>query len=469
MASCKRVLDAGTLELRHDERDAVDEQHRVRDDVAAPAGQFDFELVDDEEIVVLRVLEIDEPYRLVAGPVPNPAGPSATVPLSSSAVADWLISISRWPVGLLQVADGARDALLIQPRLAVAQIQLSQRRREPAFEQHLAEVGALREIGHVLVALDPLPAHRLELLAERALDQVVFPLDLAHAWASSAKIDSGAQTRPVKRSDMRPNLARVSFERNRLLGHKRRFNLQHHSDNPPLFGDLWCCDEKQLHFANIKMLLRQAALSLQNLVLAERRVHPERQELRVDFRLRARNNQINAVAAIQRLRYYACSPRITCPYRNQVTSSQYTFAEEQVGLRRDVHKIPEVNPILLNVRRAKRWHAIFDIVLSRPHDDPDKYLVAKTITRPDFPPFGNLTERGMLELTGLGDRVAELAVLVEATHEEIVKHADANSSSFAITASVLKIALSMESRINPMWYAHLAAADGFGAVARRPR
>ena len=54
---------------------------------------------------------------------------------------------------------------------------------------------------------------------------------------------------------------------NRLLGHKRRFNLQHHSDNPPLFGDLWCCDEKQLHFANIKMLLRQAALSLQNLVL----------------------------------------------------------------------------------------------------------------------------------------------------------------------------------------------------------
>ena len=36
----------------------------------------------------------------------------------------------------------------------------------------------------------------------------------------------------------------------------------------------------------------------------------------------------------------------------------------------------------------------------------------------------------MLELTGLGDRVAELAVLVEATHEEIVKHADANLLEF---------------------------------------
>jgi hypothetical protein len=28
--------------------------------------------------------------------------------------------------------------------------------------------------------LDPLPAHGLELLAERALDQIVFPLDCAH-------------------------------------------------------------------------------------------------------------------------------------------------------------------------------------------------------------------------------------------------------------------------------------------------
>ncbi len=34
--------------------------------------------------------------------------------------------------------------------------------------------------------LDPLPAHRLERLAERALDQVAFPLDCAHSVYASA-------------------------------------------------------------------------------------------------------------------------------------------------------------------------------------------------------------------------------------------------------------------------------------------
>ena len=39
------------------------------------------------------------------------------------------------------------------------------------------------KVGHQagFPALNPLPAHRLELLAERALDQIVFPLDFTHA------------------------------------------------------------------------------------------------------------------------------------------------------------------------------------------------------------------------------------------------------------------------------------------------
>ena len=96
--------------------------------------------------------------------------PSATVPLSSSSVADWLTSISRWPAACSRFANGARDALIVQPRLAVAQVELAQRGRQPPFEQHLAEAHAFSELGHVRIALDPLPAHHLELFAEGLFD-----------------------------------------------------------------------------------------------------------------------------------------------------------------------------------------------------------------------------------------------------------------------------------------------------------
>ena len=60
----QRILDARALELCHHQRDAVHEQHGIRDDMPAPAGQLHLELVDDEEVVVCRVLEINEPHRL---------------------------------------------------------------------------------------------------------------------------------------------------------------------------------------------------------------------------------------------------------------------------------------------------------------------------------------------------------------------------------------------------------------------
>ena len=84
------------------------------------------------------------------------------------------------PGSLLQIANGAAQCALVQPRLAVAQIELPQRRREPVLEQNLAEARALGQLRHVRVAFDPLPAHRFELFAERLFDQVVFPLDFAH-------------------------------------------------------------------------------------------------------------------------------------------------------------------------------------------------------------------------------------------------------------------------------------------------
>ena len=65
-----RVLDAGTLELCNHHGDAVDEQHRIRDDMPTPAGEFDLKLVDNEKIIVGRVIEVNEANRLGATILP---------------------------------------------------------------------------------------------------------------------------------------------------------------------------------------------------------------------------------------------------------------------------------------------------------------------------------------------------------------------------------------------------------------
>src|SRR5947208_129458 len=83
---------------------------------------------------------------------------------------------------LFQVANSAGNACVVEPELAAAQIQLAQGSREPASKKHLAEVLSLGQIRHIGVALQPLPAHHLELCAERLLDEAVFPLNL-HAAA----------------------------------------------------------------------------------------------------------------------------------------------------------------------------------------------------------------------------------------------------------------------------------------------
>jgi hypothetical protein len=62
-----------------------------------------------------------------------------------------------------------------------------------------AEVGALGQFGHVGIALNPLPAHRLELLAERALDQIVCPLDTAHGPQRPGGASSGMICRRLRR------------------------------------------------------------------------------------------------------------------------------------------------------------------------------------------------------------------------------------------------------------------------------
>ena len=183
----QRIFNAGTLELRHAHRNAIHEQHRVRNNVPAPAGQFYLELVDDKEVVVERIFEIDEPHRLVAPGVPIRQAVNLRS-LEQQFRGRFVDFHQTMALGPLQFLDDPADAIVVEPRPAVSQIQFVERRRKPAFEQHLAEVLPLREIGNVRVALNPLPAHRLKLLAKRLLDEIVFPLDLAHGFPVPAAV-----------------------------------------------------------------------------------------------------------------------------------------------------------------------------------------------------------------------------------------------------------------------------------------
>src|SRR5437762_13623539 len=93
---------------------------------------------------------------------------------------------------LFEIADGAGYTCVVEPGLAVAQIQLAQGSREPLLQQRLAEVLSLGQIRHIGIALQPLPAHHLELCAEGLLDEVVFPLDLAHGVQGWARFSVGS-------------------------------------------------------------------------------------------------------------------------------------------------------------------------------------------------------------------------------------------------------------------------------------
>jgi len=64
-------LDAGALEFRHYQRNAVHEQDCIGNDVSPPAGQLHLELVDHQKIVVLPVIEVDIAQRLLAAGVPS--------------------------------------------------------------------------------------------------------------------------------------------------------------------------------------------------------------------------------------------------------------------------------------------------------------------------------------------------------------------------------------------------------------
>lgn len=167
----------GLLKLSHAQRDAVDEQHGVGNHIPAPAGQFDLELIDDQEVVVLPILKVDELDGL--RPTLVPIGQTVRDRPLEQQLGRRLIDLHQpMPGRLFEIADRAGNPRVIQPRLSVAQVDLPQRRRQPLLEQHLAEVLTLGQIGNIDISFEPRPAHALKLLAEGFLDEVVFPLDL---------------------------------------------------------------------------------------------------------------------------------------------------------------------------------------------------------------------------------------------------------------------------------------------------
>lgn len=115
-------------------------------------------------------------------------------------VADSLISISPWPSAFSSFSMTRRMRSSSSQGWPSRKLSLRSAATSRPLRQHLAEVGALSEIRDVRIALDPLPTHRSELLAERALDQIVFPLGSAHLRQWSAKCGSSVGPLSVRSS-----------------------------------------------------------------------------------------------------------------------------------------------------------------------------------------------------------------------------------------------------------------------------
>ena len=122
------IFDAGAFELGHHQRDAVYEQHRIGNNVTSPAGQRHLELVDDKKVVIPRSFEIDIPNRL--GPAVVPVRKTICYGSFNEQFRCGLVDLDQAMAGRpLQVPDSLCNAGVIEPGPAVAQVDLSQRRR----------------------------------------------------------------------------------------------------------------------------------------------------------------------------------------------------------------------------------------------------------------------------------------------------------------------------------------------------
>ena len=144
-----RVGDVRALALDDDERDAVDEQHDVRRDVLLrlPARLIHPELVDRQEVVVLGVIEVDEPDALAAPLIPvRQAGHGHALqqPLS-----DDLVDLDEaTDVDALERRDCFGEAGVVEPgRTIRPRIDLGECCAKSTLQERSSERLTLRDVG----------------------------------------------------------------------------------------------------------------------------------------------------------------------------------------------------------------------------------------------------------------------------------------------------------------------------------
>ena len=159
------VGDLRTLALDDHERNAVDEEDDIRD-VALAAAVY-AQLVDDQEVVVRRLVEIDEVGDDIAAAVP--VGIAFDRNPGKEQLGRTLVELDqRAGPKPLQGVDAALDPRLVEPLVAVViSVDPTNGRAEAVEQEHLAEIGPLGHLGDVGVALDVLPGHRAQLLDQR--------------------------------------------------------------------------------------------------------------------------------------------------------------------------------------------------------------------------------------------------------------------------------------------------------------
>ena len=160
----RRILVGGVLQLDHDQRQSVDEQHDVGPPFAAVLDHG--ELVHREPVVVVRVVEVEHPHLGAAHPavgvgvLHGDAGDQHAVEVA-------VAGLQRRPRRARQSAQGVFERVVgqvgIEPGEGVAQ---------PAVQHHLAVVGALgrRRVGRHVRPVQHAPTERCEPIEGRDFD-----------------------------------------------------------------------------------------------------------------------------------------------------------------------------------------------------------------------------------------------------------------------------------------------------------
>ncbi len=116
-----RVFNARAFKLGHHNGNAVDEQHRIRDNMTPAAGQFHLELIDNQKIIILGMIKINVADRLRSAFVPvfQTICHGSFKQQPGGGLVDFHQTVS---IGLFQIINGLSHAGFIEPWPPVPEI-----------------------------------------------------------------------------------------------------------------------------------------------------------------------------------------------------------------------------------------------------------------------------------------------------------------------------------------------------------